>query len=380
MNEKEIRLMQLKLDRENERQRLGIVSPPKKKLNFHEETPTSSSSQNRPRTILKRIRKSAANLTGLHGFISGKTTPSPSSSPTSPSPSSRSKSITKLTLSSFSFRTPSPSSSQYSLSENEMSKELLKTKALVSSLQQKLEKQRRRSLKRNSSFMQTHDGIVHSTKVRLNAEIASTKARCRMETLRLHGKILRLRKEKEALIEDKKKMFCTNETLKARLVEVELNCQDLLTRLSSERNRSKCSIDAMMKSTMLLREMKEQKRASLSRDNAWGTYVLVSVVFVLTISILFLVIKYFDRLYLRNVYTFLALNDFITTREYDNVENINDIMANNYLEDHLLSIQKIAMPTEDDAVMKSESSSSFWGKGTPLVGMILSLITNLFLD
>ena len=94
--------------------------------------------------------------------------------------------------------------------------------------------------------MQTHEGIVHDTKFRLNAELVSAEARFRMETLRLHGRILRLRREKEELKSNTAKLSIENEELLDRLIKVELECCNALHQLKREKERSKLAIETMM--------------------------------------------------------------------------------------------------------------------------------------
>ena len=87
---------------------------------------------------------------------------------------------------------------------------------------------------------------MHDTKIRLNAEIASAEARSRIDTLRLHGRILRLRREKEELKSNTAKLSIENEELLDRLIKVELECCNALHQLKREKERSKLAIETMM--------------------------------------------------------------------------------------------------------------------------------------
>ena len=168
---------------------------------------------------------------------------------------------------------------------------------------------------------------MHDTKIRLNAEIASAEARSRIDTLRLHGRILRLRREKEELKSNTAKLSIENEELLDRLIKVELECCNALHQLKREKERSKLAIEAMMERA--LEKDKEKESLPIHRNDS------KSLSFILLTAALVLALFLTSRISLRGTYTFLIDHDFITTREQrDDVA----IQNSKCLEDILLEV------------------------------------------
>ena len=170
---------------------------------------------------------------------------------------------------------------------------------------------------------------MHDTKIRLNAEIASAEARTRIDTLRLHGRILRLRREKEELKSNTAKLSIENEELLDRLIKVELECCNALHQLKREKERSKLAIETMMERA--LEKDKEEVPLPIHGNNSSSksrkSFILFGAVLVL---FLFLT----SRISLRETYTFLIDRDFITTREQRDIS----IQNSKCLEDMLLEV------------------------------------------
>ena len=161
---------------------------------------------------------------------------------------------------------------------------------------------------------------MHDTKIRLNAELVSAEARFRMETLRLHGRILRLRREKEELKSNAAKLSIENEELLDRMIKVELECCNALHQLKREKERSKLAIEAMMERA--LEKDKEKESLPIHRNDS------KSLSFILLAAALVLVLFLTSRISLRETYTLLIDHDFITTREQrDDVDIEQNILA-----------------------------------------------------
>jgi len=365
MSSQRIKLLELKLERERMRNRLGLTSPTSSQKNV-----TPSLEERKRSTILRSVRKSVAKLTGLHGFITPKSTMS------TPSPSKFSSPSTFVTPSPSSISTPPRRTSRQHRRE-----ELLATKAKVISLERKLEKERRKSVKRNSSFMETHEGIVHGTKIRLNAEIASTQARNRIETLRLHGRILKLRREKEDLKEENSNILNKHEVLVKRLIEVELKCRELLVRLKCEKSRSK----QMMMDNALSLEKKHVTATTTcipttttttmkSDDAVLSSDTKYFLIFTLLSILCVFLVMYFDLSILRRTYTFLIDLDFVTTRE----RVYNASLASEYLDDIFLKIKQSSSNSPLQIVGNSMISASSPHFSYPSTILLLLLLLSIY--